>query len=130
LIWVKRLSPFVLLVLIWFGYHFGRDYLANRRAAEQDRLALVTAQVWVATAVYRDDPERYTAYRDSLLAANHIEREDMFEFLKRFESKPEKYLPFTQKVQDDVDSLARIADSLSRDKKIQAADSLKAADRR
>ena len=130
LIWVKRLSPFILIALLGLVYHFGNKYLERRRAAEQSRIAHLTAEVWVATAKYRDDPDRYVRYRDSLMAAEHVSNDDIDDFLKRYEDKPERYLPFAQIVQSCVDSLVRIEDSLVRDAKIKAADSLRAADRR
>lgn len=130
MIWVKRLTPLVLVVLLGLGYHYGRKYYENRHAAEQDRLALVTAKVWVATARYRHNPDQYIHYRDSLLAADHVSKGDLDAFLKRFESTPEDYFPFAEAVRVYVDSLVRIEDSLGREAKIQAADSLRAADRR
>ena len=130
LIWVKRLAPFVLVVVIGLGYHYGRRYLEERGAAEQERIARVTAEVWVATALYRDNPDEYIRYRDSLLAAERVSRNDLEAFLDRFESRPEDYLPFAERVQKYVDSLVDIQDSLDREAKIQAADSLRAADRR
>jgi len=130
LIWVKRLAPFILLGVAWLGYHYGRAYVHEREAAEQDRMARLTARVWVATAIYRNEPDRYIQYRDSLLAVERISRDDLDTFLKRFENKPEEYLPFTLAVQAYVDSLVRIEDSLIRETQIRVADSLRAADRR
>jgi len=84
LVWVKRLSPLVLIALVWAGYHYGGRWLDNRREAEEKRLALVTAQTWVATARFREQPERFLAYRDSLLSEAGVTREEISEYLERY----------------------------------------------
>jgi hypothetical protein len=125
LIWVKRLAPFILIAAAWFGYRYYQDYRESRRLALEDHLALVTARVWVGTALYHDNPDRYIAYRDSILEAENVARADMFAWLNRYENQPERYLPFTHKVQYYVDSLAGVQDSLVREGLIRAADSLR-----
>lgn len=123
----KRLLPFLLLGLVWLAYTLWDNNQSAQRALEEERLAQVTAQVWVATALYRDDPERYLAYRDSLLEANNVPREKIFAFLEKHQNESEELLPFAQRVQQLVDSLSHIQDSLLREEKIRLADSAKAA---
>ncbi len=127
MIWLKRLVPFLVIAAGWFGYTFWTDSSAAQRQAEEDRLARVTAQVWIATAKYRDDPDRFLAYRDSLLDAYNVPREEVFSFLDRREDQPEEMLPFAREVQRLVDSLKRVEDSLHREARIQAHDSAEAA---
>ena len=118
----------MLIGLIWAGYHYGGQWLTDRREAEEKRLALVTARTWLATARFRENPDRFLAYRDSLLDEAGVKREEISEYLRRYRGSEEKYLPFAHKVQYYVDSLARIEDSLIRDAKIKAADSPRQAD--
>ena len=87
----------------------------------------MTAQVWVATAVYRDEPERFLEYRDSLISASGLSRDDVFDFLDRYQSDPEMLLPLSRDIRKKVDSIYRAADSLRREAKIRAHDSAKAA---
>ena len=128
MIWFKRLLPFAAIVLIWLAYNIWDRSVTKRQKEEEDRLALVTAQVWVGTAKYRDDPERYLAYRDSLLDASGVPRERVFAFLKQREDQPEELLPFAQEVRRLVDSLCQVEDSLYREARIRAHDSAKATD--
>jgi len=122
-IWLKRLLPLAVIGLGWLGYSFLDKTVSARQEQEENRLALVTAQVWIATAMYRNDPERYLAYRDSLLKANDIPRDEVFAFLVQREKYPEELLPFAQKVQRLVDSLYHVEDSLAREAMIRAQDS-------
>lgn len=118
----------MLLGLTWASYTYWDQYQSEQRAAEEEQLALVTAQVWVATALYRDDPEQYLSYRDSLLAASNVPCDQVFEFLQKRQSEAEDLLPFAQRVNQLVDSLALIQDSLLREEKIRLADSVRTAD--
>jgi len=68
----------------------------------------------------RNDPERYLAYRDSLLQASGVTFEALYDYLERYEKRPEQYLPFALKVSRYVDSLARLQDSILRYSKIRA----------
>ncbi|MCD6250392.1 MAG: hypothetical protein J7J98_08695 [candidate division Zixibacteria bacterium] len=124
----KRLLPFLLLGLVWLAYTLWDNHQFAQRALEEEQLAQVTAQVWVATALYRDDPERYLTYRDSLLEVNDMPREKIFAFLENRGSQPEELLQFTLRVQQLVDSLSHIQDSLLREEKIRLADSIRTAD--
>jgi hypothetical protein len=123
LIWLKRLLPFVILGATAFGYHLWDKSTAERRRAEQDRLAHLTARIWVATAEFRDNPERFLAYRDSLIAAAGLSHDAVFAFLDRYSDDPEALLPLSRQISDLVDSIYKVEDSLSREAKIRAHDS-------
>ena len=112
LIWLKRLLPVIVLTATVGLYFLWDKWSAQRQLQEQDRVALVTAQAWIATAKYRNDPERYIQYRDSLLKASGVAREEVFGFLERTGDPPEELLPFARRVQALVDSLYRIEDSV------------------
>jgi hypothetical protein len=126
-IWLKRILPLVVIGLAVGGYILWHGWRAERQAVEERELALVTAQVWVATAMYRNEPERYMQYRDSLLKASGVPRERVLDFLKNREANPEELFPFAQVVQKLVDSLARIEDSILKAEIARVADSARAA---
>lgn len=125
MVWFKRLLPIVIIAAAWFGYQYWSDRVERERSLEENRLALVTAQVWTATATYRNDSVQYLAYRDSLLESNNVSVEDLYDYIDRYKNKPEKYLPFTLKVSRLVDSLARLQDSTIRIAPSSPADSAK-----
>lgn len=112
MIWLKRAAPFVMAVVLWFG---GKWYMDRGERVEKettDRYALVTAQVWVARARFRNDSTQFLAYRDSLLAAETVSIDEIREFGRIYEEEAEVYHKFSKKVSRCVDSLVRIEDSL------------------
>jgi len=127
LIWLKRLLPIIILAAAVGVYFLWDKWSAQRQLQEQDRVALVTAQVWIATAKYRNEPERFIQYRDSLLKASGVKREEVFGFLERTGDPPEELLPFARRVQWLVDSLYRIEDSVLKVAERQARDSAETA---
>jgi hypothetical protein len=113
LIWVKRLAPFVIIavaIYIYVGYARKEE---EKRAAIDDRHALVTAQIWVASAKYRANPEEYQRVRDSLLTAAAMTKDDLIDFVNADTSQPENLAPFLNLVQMYIDSLLDIEDSLA-----------------
>jgi len=116
LIWLKRLLPIIVLAVAAGGYFLWDKWSTQRAAQEQDRVALVTAQAWIATAKYRNAPERYIAYRDSLMAASGVSRDQVLGFLESAGDPPEEILPFARQVHKLVDSLFRIEDSVARER--------------
>jgi len=108
LLWLKRLTSFVLLLIIAFGYLLYDRISAERQYQQAVRHALVTSQVWVATAKYRLEPERFIAYRDSLLKAHSLSMERMQDYIDRHKNHPEEYDLFTRLVNRYVDSLSAI----------------------
>ena len=127
MIWLKRLLPIIILAAAVGVYFLWDKWSAQRQLQEQDRVALVTAQVWIATAKYRNEPERFIQYRDSLLKASGVKREEVFGFLERTGDPPEELLPFARRVQWLVDSLYRIEDSVLKVAERQARDSAETA---
>jgi hypothetical protein len=90
------------VLLVVFGYR----YVDERREQTLRRHALVTARVWVARARYRDDPEGFAAYRDSLLDANGLTSAQIRDYLARAEEQPEQSEDFVSLVSEYVDSLS------------------------
>jgi len=108
LLWVKRLVPFILMVAVVLGYFLYHDISAKRQYQQVQRYALVTAQVWIATAKFRSEPERFIAYRDSLLKVHSLSEERMQNYLEQYKKHPERYDLFTRLVKQYVDSLSAI----------------------
>ena len=108
------IASILVIAAAWFGYQQWQVHAERKRNLEEQQIALVTAQVWVATATYREDSAQYLAYRDSLLKDQGVTVEALYEYLERYENKPEEYLPFALRVSRYVDSLARLQDSIIR----------------
>lgn len=105
LIWLKRLLPLIVLAAGWFGYSSYTRYAAAARAAREDRYAQATAEIWVATVFYRNKPEQFIVFRDSLLAARGLDRSAVEKFLRTYDSAPEAMEPFVKQIKQHVDSL-------------------------
>ena len=115
-IWIKRLAPFVLIALLWFGYSQYSRLRTNRAHESELRMAEVTARLWIATAVYRDSSPEYIAYRDSLLDTYHMSLKQAEDYKRRYEDHPEMYYDFATRVTELVDSLYTIEDSVAKAK--------------
>jgi hypothetical protein len=126
-IWLKRILPLVIIGLGVGGYVLWDKWSSERKALEERELALVTAQIWVATAKYRNEPEKFMHYRDSLLQATGVLRQRVLDFLKTREAEPEELFPFALKVQKLVDSLARVEDSIIKVEIKRVEDSVRVA---
>lgn len=103
---IKRLISFAFLPAIVFGYLLYDSIKSERQYQQTQRHALVTAQVWVATARFRSEPESFLTYRDSVLKANGLSKQLMEDYLARYKDHTEKYEPFTTLVNQYVDSLS------------------------
>lgn len=79
---------------------------------ETERYAMVTAKVWVGSALFRNEPEKFLLYRDSILKENSVSSEEMRKYLEIYQSKSEKYERFTEMVSEYVDSLCLINEKL------------------
>jgi hypothetical protein len=82
--------------------------MTERQYQQTASHALLTAQVWLATAKYRQEPERFIAYRDSLLRAHSLSKERMRDYLDRYKNHPEEYDLLTRLANKYVDSLSVI----------------------
>ena len=107
MIWLKRILPLVLIAASWFAYTWYSEY----RLAENERLAheyaLVTAQVWLATATYRDDNPEFLRARDSLFATAGFSMDELNAYLQEHKARPEFYTPYVRLVRIYVDSLSQ-----------------------
>lgn len=107
LIWFKRFLPILLILVGWLAWKGITNSQKEKATAIDSRYALVTAQVWLASATYRSDPAAFLAYRDSLMHANNIAPEEMFRHLEVFQTDLNRELAFSQLVSHAVDSLMK-----------------------
>ena len=89
-------------------------YKAAKNQALSQKYALVTAQSWLATAKFKDQPEKYIAFRESLLAAQNITTVEIESFLSEYKDEAEKYIGYAGFVKFYVDSLVAIEDSIQK----------------
>lgn len=89
-----------------------------------DRYASVTAQIWMASAVFRNHPDQFMAFRDSLLKAHNISSIEIGRFLDEKHQTSEEYLDFVKVVNSKVDSIFSV-DSLPELDSIVEADTVK-----
>ena len=124
MIWIKRIAPFVIIILVILSILWYNKQKKTEFAHNTDNYALITAQLWIATAQFRNEPEKYLLFRDSLLTAQNISIEEIEKYLKEYEDSPENYYLFTVQVKKYVDSLYIIADSVLAIEGIKEVDSL------
>ena len=107
MIWLRRtIVPMILLLAVggYFGY-------GKWRAADDGEMlencAQATAQIWVATATFREDEdlERLLLFRDSILVAFDLTTEEIETYAEADNDQPEKYHGFVTRVGELVDSL-------------------------
>ncbi|MBI5265786.1 MAG: hypothetical protein HY851_01000 [candidate division Zixibacteria bacterium] len=127
LVWVKRLLPLVLLAGVWGGYRWRQASQNAAELAEAARLAPVVAEVWVGTAEYRHDPARFIVWRDSILKARGVTREQLQTYFHDHPEETERYYGFAQLVSAQVDSITKIQDSIRKlNTKLSPQDSVRA----
>lgn len=125
MIWLKRLLPLVLIVAGWMAYTKYQQHTTERFYDDAERYALVTAQVWLASAEYRDDPQQFLNFRDSLLEATGLSLEKVDEYLRKYSKRPETYTPYLRLVKQYVDSLTQpMTDSLDKPRRSRTIDSM------
>ena len=108
---MKRIL-FVLAVIIVISGHFVWSKLTIYREQKlAQKYAKITAETWIAYAKFNNEPEKYRQYRDSLLNADEISKEEIDDYLAHYQKEAEKYIYFATLVSFCVDSLAAVEDS-------------------
>lgn len=113
MIWLKRLLPIVVILLGWFTWKGITSAQQEKATAIDNQYALVTAQVWLASATYREEKAKFLSYRDSLMQANNITSDDLFHHLAVFEQDLGRELLFSQLVSRKIDSLLKATPTIS-----------------
>ena len=116
MIWLKRLLPLIVLAATWYGYDYFQKHQHESEVSEARQIARVTSQLWLANTDMRPDSARFLAFRDSLLLAERLTKDQIDVFLARFKEDPVKYDTFTVFLNYYVDSLThRKPDTLTID---------------
>ena len=111
MIWVKRIAPFLLILLLWFAYRIYTQLHESAQANSDGRIARLSAQSWMASARYRENPQEFQKFRDSLLHANGLDDVSMKKYVNSIERDPDRQLAFSIILSRTVDSLSKIEDS-------------------
>ncbi|MFH2047986.1 MAG: hypothetical protein ABIJ12_00950 [bacterium] len=116
MIWLKRLVPFILIAAMIWGYYYYRGKQKEEIIETSKEHALVTAKVWYASARFKDEPEKFENYRDTVLAEAGLSKEQMYQFLEIYKKVPVNYEVFAHWVSYYVDSLYEIGQSIDKEK--------------
>ncbi len=95
-----------------FAYFLYGSYKTAKNEELSQKFALITAQSWLATAKFKDEPEKYIAFRESLLVARNTTIDEIESFLSVYKEEAEKYVGYAGFVKFYVDSLVAIEDSI------------------
>ncbi len=57
----------MILLAIVLSVHLYRLHREDLRVKQEKKFADIAAQIWVASATYRNNPDRFKMFRDSLL---------------------------------------------------------------
>ncbi|MEK7775318.1 MAG: hypothetical protein AAB305_05490 [Candidatus Zixiibacteriota bacterium] len=108
MVWIKRLIFVFVLVAIVVAWPLYRKYRLAGFEEKAEVFSQITAAAWVASAEYRDAPERFLVCRDSILTARGYTREELEEFLTHYSDEAEAYAKFVELVSKHVDSLVAL----------------------
>ena len=110
--WFKRLLLLAAIIGLPFAYFIYGKYKKAQNEEISQKYALITAQSWIATAKFMDEPEKYIAFRESLLTAQETTIDEIESFLSEYKNEAEKYVGYAGFVKFYVDSLVAIEDSI------------------
>ena len=105
MVWIYRLIFVLVLAALVLAWPLYKKYHTARLGEEAEMFSRITAEAWVASAEYRDSPERFLVCRDSILAARGHTREELEQFLTHYSDEAEAYGTFVDLVGKHVDSL-------------------------
>ncbi|MGH8015428.1 MAG: hypothetical protein ACREBV_04500 [Candidatus Zixiibacteriota bacterium] len=99
------------IIIVLSGHFVWNKLSAYRQQKEANKYALITAQTWIAGAKFNVAPQKFRAFRDSLLNAKKMTKEEIDDYLSEYEKEPEKYIFFATLLNYYVDSLAAVEDT-------------------
>ena len=94
------------------AYFIYGNYKTAKIKEFSQKYALITAQSWIATAKFKDEPQKYIAFRESILTAQNTTIDEIEHFLLAYKEEAEKYVGYAGFVKFYVDSLVAIEDSI------------------
>lgn len=102
---INRLWPLLLLLVIGLGVWRWSAWRSTQLRSEQQRNALVFAQVWLLSARYHAFPDSFLLAREHLLQEAGTDTASLQAFRLRLEKHPTAALRFSEEVSRLVDSL-------------------------
>ena len=96
------------------AYFIYGNYKTAKIKELSQKYALITAQSWLATAKFMDEPKKYLAFRESLLTAQKTTIDEIESFLSEYKEEAEKYVTYAGFLKFYVDSLVAIEDSIQK----------------
>ncbi len=112
LIWLKRLAPFVIIAIAYFGNNYYQEKQTEKTESDERRYALITAIAWVGSMKHRDEPNDYICFRDSLLEEHNLSNDSLKMFVASYTDKAEDLGEMAVLIKSYVDSLLKVEDSL------------------
>lgn len=101
----KKLILYLVVILVGTGIWFTNDRNEKRRLAESERFAEVYAATSVMAELYRTEPGRFFAARDSIMAAHGVDSAWVRRFRDRFDGHEEKWTGVWDRIDVLTDSL-------------------------
>jgi hypothetical protein len=111
--------PVIIILAVIAVFYYNR-HKTDEAVEIRERCAQATAHIWLATADYRDDPDQFLDFRDSILGDHGLTAEEVKEYTSQDAAEPERYSAFVSRVNDLVDSLV---DDRKRRARAEAGDS-------
>ncbi len=111
LLLIKRILFVLAIIMVLSGHFLWSKLTLYREQSQAQKYAKITAETWVAYAKFNNEPEKYCRYRDSLLNAQDISRDEIDAYTTMYQKVPEKYIQYASLVSYYVDSLAAIEDT-------------------
>ncbi len=101
----RKLIIYCIVILVGAGIWFRHKWDQKRQLAESDRFAEVYAATTVMAELYRNEPEKYFAARDSIMAAHGVDSAWVFDFRDKFKGDEEKWKGIWDHINTITDSL-------------------------
>ena len=103
--YLRRLVVFIMLVVVYFGYHAWSERAEQERARTIRHYALAYAQLRVQAALYDDNDSLLAAKRDSVYEVCDMGPETLDSFVASFTGHEERLALFWGEVKTIADSL-------------------------
>lgn len=101
----KKIIIYIIVILVGVGIWFKRERDEKRQLADSERFAEVYAATTVMAELYRNEPQKFFAARDSILAAHGVDSAWVFDFRNKFEKNEEKWTGTWSRINAITDSL-------------------------
>ena len=125
---IRRLILPLIIVVAIIGVFFYNRWRTTQASEIRERCAQATAHIWLATATFRDDPEQFLTFRDSILRDHGLTTEEVQAYTSQDAAEPERYAAFVSRVNDLVDSLIAVRTKPSPTDSADTADSVDSAE--